>query len=262
MNLRQPGPSSPARKITNCLCSLTIIIALAIGCSRSDSSQSPIVDPPAPQTEPAVTSERSEPRTELKGGIELPEGEIPSPESNQQPATSGGIEMPDDVNPDPQSSNTGTAASAPKILYATWDEIQARARSTGKVTIVDLWSLSCEPCLKEFPGLVALHQQLGSSVQCIAVDMDYDGRKSRPPQWYADRVGAFLASVGAVGFPTYISETPSEDVFTLMQIVSLPAVLVYGADGTVVKKFVDAGENVGFNYESDIAPLVARLNGE
>ena len=70
-----------------------------------------------------------------------------------------------------------------------------------------------------------------------------------------------MASVGAVGFPTYISETPSEDVFTSMKIASLPAVLVYGADGKVVKTFVDTGDTAGFNYKSDVAPLVANLTG-
>ena len=262
MNQRQTGTTRPATKIMNCLCASAIVMALAIGCSRSDSSESSVVDPPAPQSEPATASDQVKPGSELSGGIELPEGEIPTPESTNQSSPDGGIELPEDVELSPPNTDTGAATSTPNILYASWDEIQGQAQSAGKVTVVDLWSLSCEPCLREFPGLVALHQQLGSSVQCIAVDMDYDGRKSRPPERYADRVGAFLASVGAIGFPTYISSTPSEDVFTSMKIASLPAVLVYGTNGKVVKTFVDAGATAGFNYESDIVPLVANLAGK
>ena len=259
MNQRQTRTSRPATKMMNCLCACAVVMSL--GCSRSDSSESSVVDPPTPQSEPAV-SDQGKPGTELPGGIELPEGEIPPPESTDQSSPGGGIELPDDVELNPPSTDTGAATSKPKILYASWDEIQDQAQSTGKVTVVDLWSLSCEPCLREFPGLVALHEQLGSAVQCIAVDMDYDGRKSRPPERYADRVSAFLASVGATGFPTYISSTPSEDVFTSMQIASLPAVLVYGTDGKVIKTFVDAGDTAGFGYESDIVPLVANLAGQ
>jgi thiol-disulfide isomerase/thioredoxin len=237
------------------------MMSLVAGCGRSDPGESSVVDPPAPANERTLNSDADTNRSELSGGIELPEGDIPPPDSNDKSGQGGGIEMPDENEQNQPSPNSDAATTKPEILYASWDEIQAQAQATGKVTVVDLWSLSCEPCLKEFPGLVALHQNLGSSVQCIAVDMDYDGRKSRPPERYADRVGAFLASVGAAGFPTYISKTPSDDIFTTMKIASLPAVLVYGADGRVAKTFVDAGDTAGFSYESDISPLVAELTG-
>ena len=234
-----------------------MITVVLIGCGRSEPNESLIVEPPTPSiTETAP--DRDSGKTLPSGGIELPAGEIPLPESGETPGGTRGIEMPDT---DTSAVNTGASATNPEILYASWNEIQSEAEASGKVTVVDLWSLSCEPCLKEFPGLVHLHQEMGASVQCIAVDMDYDGRKSRPPEHYADRVTKFLASVGASGFATYISSTPSDDVFTAMKIPSLPAVLVYGADGKVAKVFVDAGETAGFTYEKDIIPLVAKLAG-
>ncbi len=151
------------------------------------------------------------------------------------------------------------ASSSPSIEYGTWEQIESLARSSGRVTVVDLWSLACEPCLKEFPGLVRLHQTKGSSVQCIAVDLDFDGRKSRPPEYYEKQVLDFLGSVGADGFPTYISRTPSDDVFAANKLASIPAVMVFDADGEIAKVFVDAGESAGFTYEQDIVPLVTKL---
>jgi hypothetical protein len=106
-----------------------------------------------------------------------------------------------------------------------------------------------------------LHQTLGSSVQCIAVDLDFDGRKSRPPEHYEDQVVSFLHDVGASGFPTYISRTPSDDVFAAMKLDSIPAVLIYNAQGELAKAFVDAGETAGFTYEDDVIPLVTKLAG-
>ena len=98
-----------------------------------------------------------------------------------------------------------------------------------------------------------------SCLASLSVDMDFDGRRSRPPEHYEERVTTFLRSQQATGFPTYISQTPSEDVFVAMNLASLPAVLVYDNDGEIAKVFVDAGETAGFTYQRDIIPLVSRL---
>ena len=40
----------------------------------------------------------------------------------------------------------------------------------GKVVVMDAWSTFCEPCIKEFPGLVKLHKQYGpDKVACISL---------------------------------------------------------------------------------------------
>ena len=170
--------------------------------------------------------------------------------------TEGGIELPPDLG----TSSTG-AIDPPTVKFATWQEIDQFAKSVGRITVVDFWSLACEPCLEEFPGLVALHQAMGKNVQCIAVDVDYDGRKSRPPEYYQERVTGFLASVKATGFPTYISRTPSDDVYKSTKLISIPAVMIYDAKGEVVKVFVDTGEDNAFTYEKDIVPFVKSLAG-
>jgi thiol-disulfide isomerase/thioredoxin len=235
------------------LCVLGLSISTLAGCSGSDSSESVVVQPPGPEGVAADSSTASEP----PGGILLPPGDIP-PATADDPSGSGqGLELPENIELPTDSG----ASAQPGVEYGTWEEIQTVATSSGRITVVDLWSLSCEPCLKEFPGLVRLHQTLGSSVQCIAVDVDFDGRKTRPPEDYEDRVIAFLDRVGASGFPTYICRTPSDDVFAATDLVSIPAVLIYDAEGKIVKVFVDAGETLGFSYEEDVIPLVTKLAG-
>lgn len=229
--------------------------AMTVGCGGSNSDESTVVTPPDPVgNDTAPTADSSDP----PGGLVLPPGEIPdaSP-ADDSPAKPGGFEMPEQADvPPADAAATGT----PDIRYASWEEIEQLVTSTGKITVVDLWSLSCEPCLKEFPGLVRLHNSYGSRVQCVAVDMDFDGRKSRPPEYYQPRVADFLTSVGAE-FTTYISSTPSDEIYAATDLDSIPAVLIYDQAGKIVQVFADAGDTVGFTYESDIIPLVAKLAG-
>jgi len=230
---------------------LALITCVVIGCGRSTTETAPVVEPPAPAQDDVPSDDRQQ---DHPGSLELPPGDIPPPAATESRPADSGIKMPTDDPVDQSSSSTRY-----EIRYADWQQIQANAKTTGKVTVVDLWSLSCAPCLKEFPHLVELHQELGGQVACISVNMDYDGRKSRPPQHYAQRVEGFLESVGAGGFPTYISQPPSDDIFTGLDLASLPAVLVYDAEGTLAEMFVDAGEGTGVSYQADIKPLVAKL---
>ena len=234
-------------------------ITTIVGCGGSSSTENSVVDPPGPSGDVDSGSASQEP----PGTIELPAGVDPTQsESSSAEKPTGGLEMPADVNvPAVESDASSQGASSTKVQYGSWEEIQGLVKSAGRVTVVDLWSLSCEPCLKEFPGLVELHQTMGENVQCVAVDLDFDGRKSRPPEHYEDRVAAFLTGVKAEGFPTYISTTPSDDVFAATELPSIPAVLIYDAKGEVVKVFVDAGESAGFTYEKDVVPFVKSIAG-
>lgn len=234
----------------------SLILLTTIGCKKSDAPVDPVVSPPTP----VVGAETSS--TEPPGSLELPDGAIPKATSDQStggrsPASSQdeGIQMPSSAAPVTDGAKQGD----PPVLFADWDSIHKAATTNGKITVVDFWSLACEPCLKEFPGLVHLHETLGAKVQCMAVDMDYDGRKTRPPQHYESDVKAFLASVHASGFPTYISSTPSEDVYEATKLISIPAVMIFDASGQVAKVFVDAGDSVGFTYEKDVMPFVTKL---
>jgi thiol-disulfide isomerase/thioredoxin len=236
---------------------------LLAGCGGSESSSSSVVPPPAPEVVDSGPDGDDAP-----GEMVLPPGEIPAPPTEDAPKAEGGIQMPEGATVPPDSAGAGTTdsgadsgtAAVAKIEYGTWNEIQVAAKSSGQITVVDLWSLSCEPCKKEFPGLVRLHRRHGSEVQCIAVDIDYYGGK-KPPQHYEPEVAAFLKSVGASGFKNYISSTPSEDVYAATGIPSIPAVLVYDASGKLVKVFVDAGDTAGFTYDEDVIPLVKKMIG-
>ncbi|WP_160149599.1 TlpA family protein disulfide reductase [Roseiconus lacunae] len=200
----------------------------------------------------AAASTTSDPAT--TSGMQLPDTPLPenSGESTEVDSGKGGLEMPDLNDAAKQES------PAVDLRLASWKEVEAKAKSTGKVTVVDLWSTSCAPCIKEFPELVKLHREQGDQIACFAVSVDYDGRKTRPPETYTEMVTEFLASKKAE-FPNFLCETPSDEVFSTVDLPSIPAVLVFDEEGNLVKRFIDVGETAGFTYESHVRPFLETL---
>ena len=147
--------------------------------------------------------------------------------------------------------------TTPVVQTRTWAEVESSLTEIP-VAVVDLWSLSCAPCLKEYPGLVALQKKHRDQVRGIAVSVDYDGRRSRPPESYLDRVKAFVGSVGGEMLTNYLCETPSDDVLTAVDAASIPTVLIY-QHGQLVRQFSDSGASGGFTYADDVASAVASL---
>ncbi len=228
-------------------------LLLLIGCGKTD-SKTPIVTPPDPAkplpSEPVSSSSAAGSILEPPGKIELPPGDIPTLTTDATKTLgSDGIEMPKDAN---------FVAFKPEITIADWPKIQNEIEKSGKLTVVDFWSLSCQPCLEEFPGLVRLNEKFGGNVNCISVNLDFDGRKTRPPEHYQERVTAFLTQVEA-RFPNFICATSSDDIYAILELDSIPAVLVFDGSGKLQKKFVDAGDTVGFTYDKDVTPYVSKV---
>ncbi len=145
-----------------------------------------------------------------------------------------------------------------QVSVTPWEEIYAAATSAGKLTVLDVWSLSCEPCMREFPGLVALQSEHGEKIHCVSANIDFDGRKTHPPENYLSEVTRFLL-FNAARTENHICSTPSDDVYAALDIPSIPAVLIFDADGKEVARFVDAGDTIGFTYEKDIFPFVQKM---
>jgi thiol-disulfide isomerase/thioredoxin len=269
------------------LLSLFVAFATAAGCSKPDApSRDVVVDVGAPSATVGDDSSKAGPPATPPGAIEMPTGvdvsSIPSAETPSSPdgPKSGGIEMPkidSDAAPvvsrrpvlDDPVAPTGTSVDAPQadaasinpavtLTAATLETVLERVGKAGQICVVDVWSLGCEPCLKEFPGLVRLHEAHAGQVTCFSLNVDYDGRKTRPAVTYRPEVEAFLQSTKAT-FDNYLCETPGDDVYTALKIASIPAVLIYDANGTLVRKFTDTGKDRGFSYEKDIEPFVKSL---
>ncbi len=137
------------------------------------------------------------------------------------------------------------------------------AEHKGKVVVVDIWSTSCEPCLKEFPHLVALQKQHGNDVVCVSFDCDYIGAKNKPVDYYRERVLKALTDMKAETILNLISTVAADELFVELELDSIPAVYVFDREGKLSKRFdnrTPAGGGVeGISYEKQIDPLVAEL---
>jgi thiol-disulfide isomerase/thioredoxin len=114
------------------------------------------------------------------------------------------------------------------------------ASHRGKVVVLDCWSTSCPPCIKEFPGLVALARAHPDDVVCLSLAFDYEGLGAvedvLPP------VREFLATVDDVRLGNLhhlLGREEADAMYRQLELASVPAVFVWNADGTLARRFDD-----------------------
>ncbi|MEW4530156.1 MAG: TlpA family protein disulfide reductase [Maioricimonas sp. JB045] len=145
------------------------------------------------------------------------------------------------------------------VEIVDWNQtMQKVAAHKGKVVIVDLWSLSCLPCRREFPNLVKLHKQRSNQIACISVSVDYDGIRTRPPEYYQPKVLEFLKKQGAT-FENVLCNVESDVLFDQLKLGSIPAVFVFDQQGRLAHRFADPQDGMEYTYQEDIIPFVEGL---
>jgi len=138
--------------------------------------------------------------------------------------------------------------------------LQEVERHRGKVVVLDCWSSSCPPCVKEFPGLVRLAAKHGDRVQCLSLCFDYDGLEK--PEDLVPPVQAFLEKVGAGKVVNLLGSEEADSLYEKLDLVSVPAVYVWKPDGSLAVRYDDdmAARDLGraFTY-ADVEQAVAGL---
>lgn len=149
--------------------------------------------------------------------------------------TSSQVVIADETSP--AASSTPAAVKAEVTLQLkNFDELQALIGSKkGKIVVVDAWSTYCEPCMKEFPGLVAMHKKYGpEKVACISLCANYAGLGK--PEDEIEEPLKFLKQQGAT-FDNVFSTVGDEQLYKALKIASVPTIFVYDRDGKLVKTF-------------------------
>lgn len=160
----------------------------------------------------------------------------------------------------PEQESAADATNPVQVKLLNYDQLQELIAShKGKVVVMDCWSTSCEPCVKEFPNLVAIHKKYGpEKVACISLSFDYEGLGK--PEDVMPVVQEFLQKQGAT-FDNVLGTEDSETLYKKMELASVPAVYVYDRDGKLAKRFdnEDASKpEDAFNYEH-VGKLVEEL---
>lgn len=168
--------------------------------------------------------------------------------------------LPDAANSPAAQSEPEGEDSAVKVQFKGYEGVQELIKShQGKVVVMDCWSTWCEPCKKEFPGLVALHEKYGpDKVACISVCFDYEGLKKEKPEDYEAAVLEFLRERRAE-FDNVIANEPSDELYKKFGFPSVPAVFVYNRQGEMTKQFENKDAKAKpFTYQ-DVDAEVASL---
>lgn len=179
-----------------------------------------------------------------------------------EPRASAPIAKPADSLTTAAEKPAGETADAVKLDIASWDDVQKYVQSQpGKVVVLDLWSSSCEPCVRELPGLVKLHETYPDEVVCMTVNLDYIGLADEPPETHRDAALKTLTEKGAA-FQNFLSSTSDTDVYSRLEVAAVPVVYVYDREGKLARRFDNEKDEYGkegFTYADHIAPLVKEL---
>ncbi len=148
------------------------------------------------------------------------------------------------------------------LKIMSWQQVQEEvAAHRGKIVVLDAWSTSCQPCIKEFPNLVDLNKKYqGGEVVCMSLSVDYAGIKKKPPEFYRERVEEFLAKQHA-DFQNFLLNQDPDQWYNSIELAAIPAVFVYGPDGNLVQRFDNDAiglDDEGFTYK-DVNSLIEKL---
>ncbi len=189
------------------------------------------------------------------------------------PTDQGSLHTADEPTDSNNSDSSATGSDAPRSTSATpstsvsldiadWDEAQTVIKQhKGKVVVVDIWTTTCLTCIEEFPNFVQLQRDYGDQgLVCVSLNCDFDGIESKPPDYYRQRVEQFLVKQKAE-FPNILLAEPFLDFLDEIELSSTPAILVYGRDGKVAKRFDnDNISKAADEYQmSDVRNLVEQL---
>lgn len=160
----------------------------------------------------------------------------------------------------PGTEPADTAEQKVSLVIKSWEDTQQFiAAQDADLVVVDFWSTSCVPCIREFPHLVELYRKFRDrGVQCVSVCCDYEGIADTPPEKLVGPALAFLRKHNAT-FPNILLSTPSDEFYDAFDLGSIPAVAVYARGGKLLKRFDNdqaTSEEDSFTYEKDVFPFV------
>lgn len=104
--------------------------------------------------------------------------------------------------------------------------------ATKDVTLVNYWSTTCGPCIREMPDIAALQQELPDNVQLITVCLD--------GELAADEARSILESAHYEG--TTLVDWSGDMTPVAQRIMYVPTSITYGPDGEELGEAVIGGQ--------------------
>lgn len=92
---------------------------------------------------------------------------------------------------------------------------------TGKPAVLNFWSSTCIPCLKEMPAFEQVHSEVGDEVAFLGIDV-------------VDTADAGRAMVAKTGVTYPNVRDPRSEIFGVYGGIALPRTVLIDGDGTIV----------------------------
>ena len=139
------------------------------------------------------------------------------------------------------------------IKYPGLQELVVKNR--GKVVVVDFWSTSCPPCIRNFPHMVGMQKKYGKDgLVSISVSLDKVDKDETPAQMKG-RVLKLLQKLEA-NIPNVLLDETQKLVEDKLRITSIPCIYVFNRQGKWTKF---GGDDESFVKPPEVEKLVMEL---
>ena len=129
------------------------------------------------------------------------------------------------------------------VTFSQWQQNLASYR--GQIVVVDFWATWCAPCVERFPHMVKLHEKYATTGKVRFVSMNLDDKDD--PEAIR-RAQDFLIKQKAA-FDNFLMNEITPDAFEKLDLLSIPAVMIYDAGGQLKQKLT--GDNPNKQYTSE-----------
>jgi thiol-disulfide isomerase/thioredoxin len=156
------------------------------------------------------------------------------------------------------ATESGTAAAGmAELTGVTVEQWRGEiAGMRGDIVVADLWATWCIPCIERFPHMVEMYEKYrDQGVTFVSVCLDDPGDNQA-----IEQARRFLAEQQAT-FPNYLITENTADAFEKLDLMTIPAVFIYGADGTRRYRLTADDPNDQFT-DQDVEDAVRELLAE
>jgi thiol-disulfide isomerase/thioredoxin len=151
------------------------------------------------------------------------------------------------------AANHESSVDLVSVTVDQWREEIGKLR--GEIVVADMWATWCIPCIERFPHMVELserYQQDG--VRFVSICLDDPGDEQAVA--YARQ---FLREQNAT-FANYLIDDNVADSFEKLDLLTIPAVFIYGRDGEIRYRLTADDPNNQFT-DRDVEAAIEELLG-
>lgn len=137
------------------------------------------------------------------------------------------------------------------VTYKDW--LIKRKQYAPKILVVDMWAMWCSSCIERFPEMVKMHDKYKNRGVDF-VSMNLDDREDHQSLKLAEK---FLTKMDA-DFDHYHMNENLVYAFEKIDLISIPAILIYDENGNEIDRLTGDNPNNQFS-EEDIELSINKL---